>query len=320
MFQELFRIPGLNIPVYGYGLMLVIGFLAGIELAKFLARRCGINPEVLVNAGLIALVAGVIGSRLSHVLENIHDFTRPELGVWGNLLNMVNIRSGGLTFYGGFLLATPACIAYGIYKKAPIPLGMDIIAPCLMIGLGFGRIGCFLNGCCYGAECDLPWAVHFPYHSNAYLDEFNDGALKQPPPPELLTGNPSNGMLELKSGQEVARSQELRMLATQQHSNAVHPAQLYSAFNAFLIAALLVAYFTLPHVPGRVFALMLIVESVTRFILELLRVEPPVLGPMSFSMVLSIFLFAAGIILWFAFGWLGRGKVTGFAAAAPAQA
>ena len=84
------------------------------------------------------------------------------------------MRSGGLTYYGGFLLALPVTVLYGVNKKVPIRLGMDIIAPCLMIGLGFGRIGCFLNGCCHGAECDLPWAVRFPYYSNAYIDQFAD--------------------------------------------------------------------------------------------------------------------------------------------------
>ena len=68
MLQELFRIPFLNIPVYGYGLMMVIGFLLALQLAKFLARRSGFDPEIFVNCGLIALVAGVLGARLSHVL------------------------------------------------------------------------------------------------------------------------------------------------------------------------------------------------------------------------------------------------------------
>src|SRR6185369_5062270 len=73
MLQELFRIPipGFGeLPIFSYGLMLVIGFLAAIQLAKFLARRMGIDPEIFVNAGLIALVTGIIGARLSHILEN----------------------------------------------------------------------------------------------------------------------------------------------------------------------------------------------------------------------------------------------------------
>src|SRR5690606_38879448 len=102
MLPELFRIPGLNIPIYSYGLMLVVGFLLAAALAKFLARRAGLNPEVFINAGIIALIAGVVGARLSHVLENWSVYTDASRSVWENLKDAADIRSGGLTFYGGF--------------------------------------------------------------------------------------------------------------------------------------------------------------------------------------------------------------------------
>lgn len=246
----LFQIPGLNLPIYSYGLMLVIGFLAAVELAKHLARKSNLNPETFVNAGLIALVSGVAGARLSHVLENIGQYTDPGRSFAANLWDAVNIRSGGLTFYGGLLLATPILIGYAIKKKLPLLHSMDIIAPCIMLGLAFGRIGCFLNGCCYGAACDLPWAVTFPGHETA-----------------------------------------------------VHPAQLYSSLNAFILVAVLLAYYATPHAPGRVFALMLILKGASRFLLEMLRAEPAVLGPMSFSMVISLFvLIPTGVVLWWICG------------------
>src|SRR5438874_1274915 len=64
-----------DIRIYSYGLMLVIGFLLAVELAKFLARRSGLNPEVFANAAMLALLAGVVGARISHILENLHEFT-----------------------------------------------------------------------------------------------------------------------------------------------------------------------------------------------------------------------------------------------------
>ncbi|MEO6434220.1 MAG: prolipoprotein diacylglyceryl transferase [Tepidisphaeraceae bacterium] len=273
MYQELFRIPYLNVPIYGYGVMLVVGFLLALELVKFLARRAGLDPEVCVNAGLIALVSGVIGARLSHVLENWQEFTRPDVGIGTNLWNAINIRSGGLTFYGGMILAFPVTLAYGIWKKMPLRRGMDIFAPCIMVGLGFGRIGCFLNGCCYGAQCDagFPLGVHYPADSTPYLDQLHRG--------------------------------EICPLAL--HSLPVHPAQLYSTFTSLLVAAVLVSYFSLKPSPGRVMALMLMLEGVTRFLLELIRSEPaafPASGlSWSLSMYIGLLLAIAGALLWIAF-------------------
>jgi phosphatidylglycerol:prolipoprotein diacylglycerol transferase len=307
MFQDLFRIPlpfklfGSNeIVIHGFGLMLVIGFLSAMWLAKVLARRSKIDPELFANAALLALFAGVIGARLSHVLENFSEFAAHPLEAF-------NIGSGGLTYYGGFLLALPVLIGYALWKRVPLRIGMDIVAPCLMVGLAFGRIGCFLNGCCYGAECDpnnVPWAVRFPYNSFAYQDQYRAGEVA---PPAALTGTTETGRTVLRPRDQL--SWDEKQIAAAELARPVHPAQLYSALTAFLLAAVLVAYFTLPHTPGRVFALMMILEGVARYILELLRVEPAVVHVggygMSLSMVLSVILVAAGIALWFVFGAMG---------------
>src|SRR5205085_8462066 len=138
------------------------------------------------------------------------------------------------------------------------------------------RIGCFLNGCCYGETCDAPWAVSFPYESIPYKDQL------------------AQGLIDTSAA----------------HALPVHPTQLYSTFTAFLIAALCLAYFTLPHARGRVFALMLMVEGPTRYLLELLRVEPPVAYfrgyGLSLSMILGIAMFVLGVVMWFIFGVLDR--------------
>jgi phosphatidylglycerol:prolipoprotein diacylglycerol transferase len=315
MHQIIFRLPEFlpwigGAPIYGYGLMMVIGFFAAMELAKFLARRSNIDPEIFANAAIIALVAGVVGARLSHVLENIHEYTRSDRSFAEDLWNAINIRSGGLTYYGGFLLAFPAVLAYGFYKKIPIRVGMDIVAPCVVIGLGFGRIGCYLNGCCYGAETDAPWAVQFPYHSDAYMEQFARGEIQVPH--ELLDslGYPKSiEQIEQDHSLTMEEQAHLISVANSQHALPVHPAELYSTLTAWLIAGLLVAYFTLPHAPGRVFALMLILEGISRFLLEMVRAEPQgtlfgrhIFGPLTFSEGLSIPIVLLGIVLWFAFG------------------
>lgn len=281
MLQILFRIHlfGHEIPIYGYGFMLVVAFLACVKSSQWLARRHGLNPEYFVDATMIGLITGVIGARLCHVLENLHDYTRSDLSIWQNLANMANLREGGLTLYGGLILATPCCIAYALYRRVKVTLGMDIVAPVIMIGIGFGRIGCFLNGCCYGAQCDLPWGVRFPYQSSVYVDQMQQGLIK----PDMVGAS----------------------------ALPVHPTQLYTSFTAFLLAALLIVYLGLPHISGRVFALMLMLEGVARFELELIRVEPAVWTihwhgqdyGMSISMILGPLIALAGAVMWV---WLGK--------------
>jgi phosphatidylglycerol:prolipoprotein diacylglycerol transferase len=330
MLQELFRIPFINIPIYSYGLMMVIGFLCAIQLAKYLARRSGLNPDLFVNAGLIALLAGVVGARLSHVMENWDQYTTVTAtrSAWDNLIDAINIRSGGLTYYGGFLLAFGSLVLYAIKARIPLRLGMDIVAPCIVIGLGFGRIGCFLNGCCYGDQCSLPWAVRFPYHSFAYEEEFEHARLDVP---RALVVDRPDGYPRLLTRDELRRGvradidpntrlpipidniHEVRVLAAAQRSDPLHPAQLYSAITAFLIAAIALCYFTLPHAAGRAFALVLFLEGATRYVLELLRVEPPVWRDFSLSMLIGLAVAALGAVLWVVFGLLDKpGRRSGF--------
>jgi prolipoprotein diacylglyceryltransferase len=85
-------------------------------------------------------------------------------------------------------------------------------------------------------------------------------------------------------------------------ANSVYPTELYSAFNAFFVAAICLAYFSLRPYAGRVFGLMLMLIAMSRYMLEMVRVEPPVLGNLSFSMVVSIVLVIAGALMWWACG------------------
>ncbi len=302
MFPQLLHIPGLNLTIYSYGLMLVIAFFAAIGLAKRLGRPVGIDPEVIVNAALMALIFGVIGARLSHVLENFAAYTRPDRSILQNLFHMMDLREGGLTFYGGVILATPILIVYAWRKKVPLRLGMDVVAIALMVGLGFGRIGCYLNGCCYGAEC--AWGVQFPYHSIAYMDQLEKGEIR---PPAALQKRTATGNVRLLSPQEAAATPQLAAIAAENRARPVLPTELFSAFNAFLLALLLYAYFTLPHAPGQGFALMLILAGGTRFLLETIRVEPPVdaklFGDWSIAMVTGVAFVVIGAILWLGFWW-----------------
>ena len=304
------RIPGLNYSIYSYGAMMVLTFLATQWLSARLAKSRGIDPEIFVNITLIALFTGIVGARASSVLENLGDYTRSDLSAWRNLYNMINPRSGGLTFYGGLILATPFVTWYALHKKLPPRVTMDIIAPCVTLGLGIGRIGCFLGGCCYGAGATVPWAVQFPYYSDAYVDQFygyNGEHLHHMPPGQLLVITESG--VRLRDPASFANEPDTVALAKAERSNPVHPAQLYSTFTSLLQTAILLVYFTLPHTPGRGFPLMLMMEGPSRFLLEMLRVEPPVWGNFSLSMVIGIGLFFVGVVWWIVLGFNGRGKM-----------
>jgi phosphatidylglycerol:prolipoprotein diacylglycerol transferase len=72
------------------------------------------------------------------------------------------IQNGGLVYYGGLIGAAVAAFIYLAWKKLPLWKILDILAPSAALGSVFGRLGCLMNGCCFGHPCDLPWAVHFP--------------------------------------------------------------------------------------------------------------------------------------------------------------
>ncbi len=146
--------------LHSYGLMLALAFIIGIRLVQNGAARLGISREQVADLGLLILAAAVVGSRAFYVATHWPDYAhRPlsALAVW----------DGGLTFYGGVLAALPTSYLYVRSKKLPYRKLADLAAPAFALGLGLGRIGCFLSGCCFGKPSHLPWAVRFPPHSFA---------------------------------------------------------------------------------------------------------------------------------------------------------
>jgi len=158
--------------VYGYGLMLVLGFLLGVALAQRRARRCGENPEVIARCGVLALVGGIVGARAAFVIEKWDtQFAGAGLG------EIVNVTSGGLIYHGGLVLAAFMVLAYLLVRRLPVRRHLDIVAASVMLGLAFGRAGCLLNGCCFGGACDEHWALgmRFPMFSPPLVKFGGDG-------------------------------------------------------------------------------------------------------------------------------------------------
>lgn len=314
MYPELFTIPFFNVSVHSYGLMLVLGLLLAMEVAKFLARRSGLNPDFFSTAAILALISGLIGARIAYVIQFHHEFAHGEF--MDRAWSAINLTSGGLVYYGGFLLAFPTLVAYALWRKLPLLRGMDIVAPCLMIGLAFGRVGCFLNGCCWGQQCELdaPIGITFPYDSPPYQTDYDSGKIT-PKDDRLERFDPVTGRPRLLTKKELEQHPELKEAAANERSLRVINTQLISTVTASIIAITTFFFFTLYLTPGRGFALMMVMEGFTRFLIEGLRVEPDVgnIGShaLTLSMWIGLFVAAGGVVLWFLAGALRNKKLIG---------
>jgi phosphatidylglycerol:prolipoprotein diacylglycerol transferase len=138
-----------------YGLALAAAFLAGIFIARRRARRAGYDPGLIADLSLYIFAGAIIGSRLLYVVLN-----------WGlyreNPVEIFWFWRGGLAYQGG--LAGAVAFSLWFLRKrrlSPWLIG-DVVIPAVPLGHALGRIGCFLNGCCYGTPSRLPWAVTFP--------------------------------------------------------------------------------------------------------------------------------------------------------------
>ncbi|MAT72971.1 MAG: hypothetical protein CMJ58_26105 [Planctomycetaceae bacterium] len=157
-----------GVPIRGYGVMVVTGSAAGIALAVRRAKQNGVDPDEIFGLAIAMFVAGIVGARLFFLIEywdtNIRrSVPGSDAMDWGaTLREALSFTEGGLVVYGSLI---GALLAFGWYMRRrglPMLAMADLIAPSMAIGLAFGRIGCLLNGCCYGGETTAPWAVTFP--------------------------------------------------------------------------------------------------------------------------------------------------------------
>lgn len=139
--------------IYSYGLMLVIAFFLGTFLAARYAKTRGVDAELIWNFSFVCTISGIIGARIFYVVENFSYYaSRP--------LEIFILPHGGLSWFGGLILGGVCGTVYLKKKKAPFLLILDIMAPFVALAQSIGRIGCFLNGCCFGKES--VWGVYSP--------------------------------------------------------------------------------------------------------------------------------------------------------------
>ena len=241
MHPELFRIPFTSLTVKGYGLMLVIGFLLAVHVIRRLSKNITPDPQMITNASLYSLVAGVIGARVFYVLHHPENFRDDFAGVF-------KIWEGGLELYGGVLAAIGVIILYLRYHKLPARQYLDILAIGLMLALCFGRMGCFLNGCCFGKPCDLPWAVRFPTvtmrdrkldYSFAYQSQVKPDLARNRASPQLRLPDDFFNSGILKPYDKLTPQQKEMVTKGPYRCLSVHPTELYSSADAAVIGGLL---------------------------------------------------------------------------------
>ena len=132
-----------SICIYSYGFMIAVAFSVGTYLSRRAAKEAKIDPDFIVNLAFLLLFSGLIGARLLYVTLNIRDYMQDPLEI-------LMLPHGGLSIYGGIFFAAVTGIIYARKKGYPVYKIGDLLIPYVALGQAIGRIGCFLNGCCYG--------------------------------------------------------------------------------------------------------------------------------------------------------------------------
>ena len=276
------ELPIKALPVYGYGSMLFLGFLASSSLAAWRLRREGVDGEIAWDAAMWIFIFGIIGARLFYIIEYwatkfaVDPETKKSRTAWEIAVALVNLPDGGLVLYGGLILAPLAYYVYCRIRGISALAVADIAITSVFVGIMFGRLGCLLNGCCFGDVCSLPWAITFPAKSVP----FNALVLR--------------GLLD----EGAVRSLPL------------HPAQLYDALSGLLLAILTFAYYPYRRRTGEVIAVGWIAYPINRFMIEFLRADEPGMGYPSLTIAqwVSLALFTTGVAFFLSLKYWSPGR------------
>ena len=269
MYPTLLELFGQTLPAYFT--LLMIGFGVGTWLGSRQARRMGLDHDTFIDAGLFAVIWGVAGGRILHVFADgyfwdyVHQCTDPAQvdwqisqhacadieGVWdaaagvchpgaADCFAWAKFWNGGLAYYGGLIASMIFVVIFFRREGFPVKKGMDLAAFGTAMGLFFGRMGCFLGGCCFGHVTDHPLGVRFPRWSPASEAQFKAGDLA----------------------------------AAQLESLPVHATQLYEALGCLAIATVLMRWVhPRKRYDGQVTLAFLTLYAALRFGLEFLRAD-----------------------------------------------
>ncbi|GAA5504596.1 prolipoprotein diacylglyceryl transferase [Novipirellula caenicola] len=308
---ELKNVDGepVGMAIRGYGVMLLLGVLSAVGLAMIRAKRRGINPDVILNMAPWVFIGGIGGARLFYVVQYHDHFIGDSLVE--TVRRMLTFTEGGLVVYGSFIGGFLAGSFYIVRHHLPLLKLGDAIVPCMFLGLFFGRIGCLMNGCCYGGQCEDYWAaLHFPPGSPVYQDQALQGdliGLRFDPTSGEVSEVASDSLAEfagIKVGsvveqirlddryqagfsKDLPREQSPRGVVAMidgkiyrwtpqqlpQRAIPVQPAQLISSVSGLSVCLLLCALSLVLRRDGAIMLLGFAAYAVLRFVLEMIRVD-----------------------------------------------
>lgn len=326
----------LGIPIRGYGVMLLLAVTSGLGLAMLRGKSLNVATDTLLALAFWLFCGGILGARTFYVIQKWDEFRRPSLGE--TLWKIVQFTEGGLVVFGALIGALVALVLFARLRRLPILPLCDLVLPSFLIGQSLGRIGCLLNGCCFGGVCELPLpSIQFPHGSLPYIQQLSTGELLG-----LKTKTASEGAsrtiesvvegssaskLNIPQGGEINDIKVVQFprlphaptepipVGAEVRINGInyflgpadlpkwslrtHPAQLYAAIDAAILAGLLWFLWPFLQRDGMIIGLGLSLHAISRFLLEWIRTdEAPIFGtPLTISQWVSVLLFIGGIAL-----------------------
>ncbi len=308
---ELSNLDGapVGMAIRGYGVMLLMAVGSAVGLAAYRAKRQGFDPEVIYSVAPWAFAGGILGARTFFVIQYREQFIAET---WSEtVINMLKFTEGGLVVYGSFIGGILAGSIYLYRKKLSWLKFGDVIVPCMFLGVFIGRLGCVMNGCCYGGRCeDNQFALKFPPNSPVYEDQWRSGELlgfRFDPETRLITSITPDGLAEradIHAGQKLntlerdytplataprdipAEDARTGVVATidgrryrwkpnelPQSALPVFAAQILSSFTSLLLCVGLCIIPATRFREGTVMMLGFASYAILRFVLELVRVD-----------------------------------------------
>lgn len=248
--REAFKVFGL--PVYWYGIIISAGFFLAVLLAMRNSKKAGIKQDDIIDLVLFAAPAGIIGARLFYVIFNWGEFN-------GDVLKIINIRTGGLALYGGLITAVLVAVIFSRLRKINPLHYLDFCIPYFVLAQAIGRWGNFTNQEAFGGNTNLPWGM-MGNEIKDYLQELSKGYAVDPNIP-------------------------------------VHPTFLYESLWNLGVFLFLIWFSKRKKLNGEVFCLYMIGYGAGRFWIEGLRLDSLWMGNFRISKLLSvIFIVVFGLI------------------------